>query len=199
MATAVKASPPFIRRACMRTTTTTVKWLIFSTLKVFHLSFLVLFNITWAFINLITWRVHSDSRWRTFGRQVNTQTSLRKHAVGLIFLHQCLHLFGFEGRIQDLIESRVPLFDVEEISQLLNGEIRPAFGTTVCYNINKNINIQTNKQQKFRSSLSVRTHDLIHTVWHVIYYWLQSWPDLQSILCERSLYTQRYVGLKRGG
>lgn len=62
--------------------------------------------------------------------KVAALTSLIEHDVRFILLHQSLHLLGLQGRVQDLVEPRVPLLVVDEFSHLIYCEVWPALSTT---------------------------------------------------------------------
>lgn len=62
--------------------------------------------------------------------QVTALTSLIKHGVRFILLYQRLHLLRLQGRVQDLIQPRVSLLVVDEVSHLIYCEVWPALGTT---------------------------------------------------------------------
>ncbi len=51
------------------------------------------------------------------------QTFLNHRRVGLELLHELLDLDGFERRVQDLVQTRVPLLAVDEFCHLIHRQI----------------------------------------------------------------------------
>lgn len=68
---------------------------------------------------------------RTNEQNAEPLTFLCQQRVRLVLVHQQLNLFWFEGRVEDLVQTRVALLIVDELRHLLQREVRSTFSPAV--------------------------------------------------------------------